>query len=388
MEEKSCFLMPDYFNSFSCKMGKCRRACCEGWPITFSVEDYFKLMSCECSEDLRRKLDTGIKVSLSPTPDMYASVVPRYDGSCPMRLNDGRCAIHAELGENKLSDVCRLYPRGLRIEPSKECSCSNSCEGVLELLFSKDNPIKFISDDCHNQLPPMGKRTVVYPTMGYEQEIRLHLISIIQNRNMIFPHRLSTLGQSMKSLEKIMEHQDSQGLKTWIETQHEYTGHYFTVENENLCLGLNIIKDVLKIIDQKSDSVRSYGEKALSFFDDSRDILSKYNYAKTRFEILFPKWETYFEHMIVNHMFFEQFPFQDRPVSLWNEYISLCAVYVLMRFISIGTIHNLENLTELVDIYSAIFRLVDHTSFDSYAATLLKSLNVATPEKLFILISL
>ena len=39
MIEKHIFLSPDYFENFICKMGKCRKPCCEGWPVTFSVED-------------------------------------------------------------------------------------------------------------------------------------------------------------------------------------------------------------------------------------------------------------------------------------------------------------------------------------------------------------
>ena len=42
------YLMPDYYPDFHCKMGTCRAACCEGWPISFSLTDYFKLLSVEC----------------------------------------------------------------------------------------------------------------------------------------------------------------------------------------------------------------------------------------------------------------------------------------------------------------------------------------------------
>jgi hypothetical protein len=387
MEEKF-FLMPDYYNSFSCKMGECRRACCEGWPITFSVEDYFKLMGCECSYELRRRFDTGIKVSLSPTPDMYAAVVPRYDGSCPMRLEDGRCSIHAELGENALSDVCRLYPRGLRVEPEKECSCSNSCEAVLELLFSKEDPIKFISDICLNPLPPMGKRGFVYPTMGFEQKIRLHLIKIIQDRTLSLSERLFVLGNQMRTLEEIIEKQDKTALEKWFETTEKSTSYKNKANSETLDYGIKVMKEILKLIDKQSESVSSFGEEAISFFDSDEDGVSKYIWAKNQFETTFPEWEIYFEHMIVNHMFFEQFPFQDRPVSLWNEFISICAIYSLMRFLSLGNIQKNTNISTLVDMFSSIFRLVDHSLFDSYSAELLKRNNCATAEKLFQLIAL
>lgn len=35
------------------------------------------------------------------------------------------------------------------------------------------------------------------------------------------------------------------------------------------------------------------------------------------------------EHVLVNHMFFEQFPFQDRDEGLCDEFIAICAVYAL-----------------------------------------------------------
>jgi hypothetical protein len=57
VEEEREYLVPDYYDHFSCKMGECRAACCEGWPISISLEDYYHLMSEECSPELRQKLE-------------------------------------------------------------------------------------------------------------------------------------------------------------------------------------------------------------------------------------------------------------------------------------------------------------------------------------------
>ena len=136
MEEP--YLVPDYYPAFSCKMGACRAACCEGWPITVSMENYFRLLGVGCSKSLRDRLDVGLRMVDRPTPECYARFNPQYDGNCPLRMEDGRCAIHAELGEDTLPDICRLYPRGIRLDQDCECSCANSCEAVLELL-GKEN---------------------------------------------------------------------------------------------------------------------------------------------------------------------------------------------------------------------------------------------------------
>ena len=136
MEEDQTYLVPDYFPAFRCKMGACRRACCEGWPVTITMTDYFRLLGADCSPDLRRRIDCALHLAPHPSPEGYAQITPRYDGQCPLRHEDGRCALHAELGEESLALVCRLYPRGIRQGEALECSCANSCEAVPEMLLN------------------------------------------------------------------------------------------------------------------------------------------------------------------------------------------------------------------------------------------------------------
>jgi len=102
------YLVPDYYSRFSCKMGACRSACCTGWPISFSLNDYFRLIGSDCSPQLRDRLDRGVRIALEPTPEVYAQIAPRWDGECPMRLDDGRCAIHAELGCEGACAACAM----------------------------------------------------------------------------------------------------------------------------------------------------------------------------------------------------------------------------------------------------------------------------------------
>ena len=152
--ESLIFLMPDYYLHFSCKMGKCRSACCVGWPISISMQNYFHLLGMNCPKHLRNKLDIGLRVYEHPGKDRYAYFTPDYHGDCPLRMTDGRCSIHAEMGEEVLPDICRLYPRGIRTENGLyECSCANSCEAVLELLLAKKKPITFSKSRCPFRCP-------------------------------------------------------------------------------------------------------------------------------------------------------------------------------------------------------------------------------------------
>ena len=357
MTDDQRFLVPDYFPDFFCKMGKCRKPCCEGWPISISMTDYFKLLSVDCSPELRRRLDGALHLAPHPTPEGYAQISPRYDGKCPLHLPDGRCALHAEVGEELLSAVCRLYPRGVRQGDALECSCANSCEAVLEQLLRHETPLRFIPTQLHFALPPAAPRQHFFHTAGREQDIRLWLIGHIQNRQFPLPQRILLLGNALMAMDEALTQQDEARVVRLLEGAE--------------CIP---VPEMLAIVDEGSNSIRAYGEAALSYFGQGEEAFQRYQQAAAQFATLLPQWESWFEHMLVNHMFFVQFPFQDRPVPLKDEYLALCAVYTLLRFLCVGWAAQHPTPDAAVDAAAAAFRLIDHTDFDRYAAPILKKL--------------
>lgn len=374
MKEEHEYLVPDYYPAFACKMGACRRACCEGWPISFTMTDYFKLLSVDCSAELRRRIDGAMHIADHPSPEAYAQISPRYDGQCPMRLEDGRCGMQAELGEEALSAVCRLYPRGVR-QAERECSCANSCEAVLELLLDRKEPIAFVRRPLVFDLPQPPERRFAFETMGRAQEIRLWLIAQVQNRAYPLSQRLLVLGGAMQAMEAALNARDAQRVERLLSGK-EQTAVPQAIEagRDQLLFGLDVAGRMLAIMDARSQSIRDYGEAALRYFGEGEVEFARYATANVYFSALCPQWETWFEHMLVNHMFFTQFPFQDRPVALRDEYFALCAVYILLRFVCVGWMAGRENGDELVDVAAAAFRLIDHTEFDRYAGPILRSL--------------
>lgn len=392
-KETHKFLIPDYYLHFSCKMGECRSACCVGWPISISMQNYYHLLGLDCRKQLRERLDCGLRMIDHPTEDEYARFEPRYDGNCPMRLQDGRCALHAELGEDILPDVCRLYPRGIRAEEGVyEASCANSCEAVLELLLKKREPISFSYQTLTLRMPPLNGRTSFFETLGMEQTIRLHLISIIQNRNLSLPQRILALGRILDRMDIAFANKDKQmldcilrepadGAETMPQNQEQPA-------KEHLQFGLQIVEQMIEILDERSQSIRACGEATLAYFNGGDNAIKRYQTAKSHFDACFPHWEIFFEHMLVNHMFFSQFPFQDRPESMHNEYIALCAIYAILRFLGLGCMAERQDGSALTDGMAAAFRLVDHTEFDRYASHLLTKLKCTSQENLYDLLIL
>lgn len=385
MKETHVFLVPDYYPDFKCKMGACRNSCCEGWPVTISLDDYFKLLSLDCNSDLRSKLDTTLHILSHPTPDEYAEISHDYTGQCRLRLPDGRCALHAEAGEDALSPLCRLYPRGVRSEGDYECSCACSCEETLELLLKKDGSLSFIPYEMTIDVPDTSAPTVFFETVGREQEIRLHFIRLIQNRDYPLNERLIHLTQAIRYMEKALAASNEADVEALL--HREYSSAHDIPEHpteEQLAFGLEIAEELIEVMDERSTSLRDYGNEALSFFKNDP---TRYHEARTHFETLFPNWQDFFENMLANHMFFSRFPFQDRPDSLSAEKDALDAIYALLRFTGIGCMANSNDPSRYIDICHALFRLIDHTEFDRYAGRILDRL-CSSEDQLLDLLSL
>lgn len=375
MENARNYLVPDYYESFQCKMGDCRTACCEGWPISLSMKDYFKLLSVECSPETRKNLDCGMYIAEHPMPEAYAHILPRYDGNCPMRMRDGRCAIHAELGERFQAAVCRLYPRGIRSGKVWECSCANSCEGVLELFLNRQAKIGFREIPLEIEPPEFLEKKHFFNCGGREVDIRLWLIEMVQDRNYPLPQRLLILAEAMLKLDQAIRNEDMTPMDRLMDgREHLIIPDAIAPGFEQMRDGLDIANRMLAFMGVRSDSVRQYGESALRFFGEGTLEFEKYIQAATHFEKILPQWEIWFEHMLVNHMFFSQFPFQDRPVDVKDEFLGLASVYMMLRFLCLGWMVHRNEVSAAVDAAAATFRLVDHTEYDRYAAPILKEL--------------
>ena len=389
MRDIKMYLVPDYYPYFQCKIGACRHACCNNWPVTISMKDYYSLVGVGCSPDLRCRLDSALHIILHPSEDEYAEISSRYDGKCPLQNEDGRCGLQTELGENALALVCRLYPRGVRNGENLECSCANSCEAVPELFLKHKEPIRFISLPLKFDLPAPKKAENIFPTAGKGQEIRLYYIRIVQNRSQIIPDRLMTLGIAMQNVEKALRSNDNEQISRLLSQEPElYPGTKEKNTQQQLDTGLKIAGAMLKQVDERSQSVRTFGEEALKWFSLGENSIEKYENAIDNFEKILPEWEVVFEHLLVNHMFFEQFPFQDRPVPVKDEFLAVCAVYTLLRFLSVGWLAIHPSQEDFVDVCSALFRLIEHTAFDSFAANLLKHLGCCSADQIYDLLRL
>ena len=130
------FAVPVYYPHFVCKGGACRHTCCEGLEVNMTEAEYFRLLTLECTPELRRQLDAGIRVNGYPDENRYARILPNFLGTCHLLDAQGLCMLQRECGVDGLTAVCRHYPRSPQIADRPECATANACEKTLELLLA------------------------------------------------------------------------------------------------------------------------------------------------------------------------------------------------------------------------------------------------------------
>lgn len=377
MSETRLFFVPDYYERFTCKADRCRANCCHGWNITISMQDYFNLLSVPCSEKLRRKLDVSLHLIKDADPQRYAQILPGWTGNCPLQQEDGLCALQRECGEQVLSSTCRYYPRGVRTAFDDECCLSGSCEGVLETMFESMEPIRIKRKELtfDMELPARAESDSAADT---ERSIQGVWFSILQDRSQPLSIRLERLGAVAKALSDRGDTSVALAIKEGLAS--------FEVvpkTREDGEKGFALQAEILRLMARQSEIMKPFVAQALEAFGLSEETQATENGAyenylslKAHFETAYPAWQVYFEHMLVNHIHYQGYPYSARHESVWDEYTAICALYASLRALTIGCLKDKEGIEALVDICAAAFKLFDHSAFDHNAMVLLRRLGL------------
>lgn len=120
---------PEYYRDFQCVASACPDSCCYGWAVDIDDETArrYLAMPGAVGDKLRRHLKQ----------EEWGWVLTLEDsGRCPMWRCDGLCRIHAEMGEDALSHVCKTFPRlchdyGGFQEFGLELSCPEAAKLIL-----------------------------------------------------------------------------------------------------------------------------------------------------------------------------------------------------------------------------------------------------------------
>lgn len=271
-------------------------------------------------------------------------------------------------------------PRGPRTDYDTACSCSNSCEKVIELLLQDDEVISFEDRQLSFNINFLNSKISEEDKQMYKGISNLCYL-LINNRDMFLPRRIVLLGRVLQSIQRAEDNN--------LPINYESFSIDFFINDYQIKKDINYSFDLQKKLllhfTKQSRSIKSYSEHVFNYLSDG-DEIQQYLKAKKHFNEIFPNSEIMFEKILVNHLFFIQFPFSSRYETLWDEFESLCGVFMFIRFLSICYMADKSKVEDFVDVISAAFRLIDHTSFDRNVSLLLKREDITTLEQLSVLI--
>ncbi len=349
------YIVPEYYSQFQCKGGKCRRSCCDGWPIRITKNEYYHLLGTHCSQKLRKRLDIALKTCSTPNSASSALIATDWRGNCMLHGENGLCALQTELGETALPQVCRLFPRKMKTsETVNFCCCSGSCEEVVELLFRVIKPLQFEEIDLSS------KAEIEFDFSTSQYNICTNSISIMQNRNYSLAERFIFLGNYLN------------------------IDNFYTANNHDTIYSLQILTQLCECYNE-SNSISQYIKVSLNHLgihgvdlnstSNLSILMQTYHSSSDHINTILPTWQVLIEQLIINHMFYHSFPFEDDLGGIEAAFISLIGVYSFLRFNMLGYYAEHDNADGLIDFFSSMFRVIDHSNFKNVAVSLIRNGN-------------
>ena len=337
------YLVPDYYDRFACKCGDCRTPCCEGWRVSVSESEYFRLVGMDCPPDIRVSLDEALHVYDDATPIRYAELGKTWTGDCHLHGSDGLCALQVACGESVLPDVCRMYPRSVEGGEVGRMSCSNSCEGVVELLVSSP-PFAVKAEER-----PLRPEIDVGLTRERAEKM-LRRIELFRAGDASCGERIAALGAEF--------------------------GMTRPRRDDDV---LDVLTEMCATLGEVSASVRPYCEAARSRYADRA---AYFNEARA-FDAAYPYLSKGAENIFANHMLETCYPYDGRDERA--AYTALVAQYALVRFMTVANVAAGVDLpwsdtgrpvkARPEDVIAAAFRMIEHTNFRHNATLILGRLN-------------
>lgn len=193
-------LVPRYVTQFRCLGGECVDTCCAGWDVAadqYSLDRFRSL----ANTSLRQKLEQALIVE----GDKAFLCRGGSGQACPMFSGKGLCAIHSELGDDALFDVCHTYPRySFKFGDRFEQSLGLSCPEAARLALAADNALEFVGTDL-NFRSALVK--LVTPVAGFTLEamddVRTQAIRLCRSVGLDVRERLVALGLLCSRLDEL-----------------------------------------------------------------------------------------------------------------------------------------------------------------------------------------
>ena len=218
MSNQSIILQPKYVADFQCAGSKCDAKCCRNlWLIDIDRETYKKYQRIK-NPSMRKKILTSMQPSITR---VGFKIKFNENGACPLLCEDNFCYVQKNLGENALSETCKLYPRRLnKIGNYQFRVLSMTCPVAAEQALLSPYGMELQQLSCEDD--SAAWKLAVKNTHSKEVSddlaavhIMMGGLAILQNASYTFEQRLVLLGLFLDRVEDCQ--QDVEAVASLIE---------------------------------------------------------------------------------------------------------------------------------------------------------------------------
>ncbi|SEV96327.1 flagellin lysine-N-methylase [[Clostridium] fimetarium] len=175
--------VPHYYKNFKCIGAACTDTCCAGWEVVIDEKSY------KFYKTVQGDFGQRLKATMIST-DENSFIL--QNGNCPFLNENKLCDIYTELGEDKLCETCKTYPRFLEeFGDLREIGISLSCMEAAKLIIGNQEPVTF-------ELENNNEIITTYNNINPELFMNLYsarkvTIDILQNRSIDLNSRIALI---------------------------------------------------------------------------------------------------------------------------------------------------------------------------------------------------
>ncbi len=372
-------LIPEYMKNFHCTSVDCKDDCCYGWKVTVDKATYKKCRNVQ-KTSVRNELSKYIlRNKDSKIFNDYAYISIEQDKSCPFQCEEKLCKIHRDLGEEYLSLTCKNYPRFYnKVDSIFEVSLDMSCPEVVKLVLFNKELLAFeeaeTDKDLNNSLG-IAMDTKSISIYNYFWDIRVGVITILQNRKLSIEQRLILVGLMINKIEESKKNGNLESIPDHIEYYLNKIDIYELRElidslPNNLEVQMKLLEQIISfsyngtLRENYAEYIKKF-KQGLKIQDEIQINECIKAYKKSRKEYYEPyikEREYIFENYLVNDVFQRMFPYRDD--NFLNEYMLLVMNYSIIRLVLTGMASCDEQLTDtmVVDLIYSFSRAVLHNN--------------------------
>jgi lysine-N-methylase len=335
-----------YAQRFSCIGASCEDSCCSGWKVTIDRKTFNAYRQTQ-NPRFEKRLNEKVKRIRSQASDRnYARMdMDEETGECPM-MEEKLCGIQKELGEDKLSHTCSIYPRTtVDVGGYLQQALTLSCPEAARLALLSNDAFQFSESEITVRPETITQLNTRFGlNLDSMSEIRFFCIQIIRDERFQIWQKLAFLGLFCETLSAALK----TGRQKFANVIEDMKGLMDSGQTEQLFNQMQPqydIQAVTYIMLWRSKSnfgssksqrlinqsiIQGLGIDPTTGQVDEKNLAERYQSGIQKLSLALESAPQILENYILNELIHENFPFElDSP----NEhYIRLITRFGMVRF--------------------------------------------------------